>query len=131
MSNLTFGQTLNCTCFVKGKIIDRQSGEVVVGALVEINAQKKATFTNKNGEYLIENVCEGKYEMNIRILGYDSQKLEVNLEHENTHDFNLNESEIHLDGINITAKRIENISGNEKQLSSEQLNKLTGQNLAT
>ena len=131
LSNLTFGQTLNCTCFVKGKIIDRQSGEVVVGALVEISAQKKATFSNKNGEYLIENVCEGKYEMNIRILGYDSQKLEVNLEHENTHDFNLNESEIHLDGINISAKRIENISGNEKQLSSEQLNKLTGQNLAT
>ena len=41
LSNLTFGQTLNCTCFVKGKIIDRQSGEVVVGALVEISAQKK------------------------------------------------------------------------------------------
>jgi iron complex outermembrane recepter protein len=69
--------------------------------------------------------------MSIRILGYDSQKLEVNLVHENTHDFNLNESEIHLEGINISAKRIDNISGNEKQLNSEQLNKLTGQNLAT
>lgn len=131
LSISSFGQSLNCTCFVKGKIIDKQSGEAVVGALVEISAQKKATFSNKNGDYLIENVCEGKFEMSIRILGYDSQKLEVNLVHENTHDFNLNESEIHLEGINISAKRIDNISGNEKQLNSEKLNKLTGQNLAT
>lgn len=131
LSQISLGQTTNCTCFVKGKITDRQSGEVIIGALIEISNQKKATFSDKNGEYIIENVCEGKYEMNIRILGYDTQKLEVNLTHENTHNFNLNESEIHLDGINISAKRIENVAGNEKQINSDELKKLTGQNLAT
>jgi iron complex outermembrane recepter protein len=124
------GQELNCSCFVKGKISDRQTKEPVVGALVEIASQKKATFTDKNGEYKIENVCEGKYELSIRILGYDTQRIEVNLEHENTHDFRLNESEIHLQGINISAKRIENVAGNEKKIDAEQLNKLSGQNLA-
>ncbi len=124
-------QEVNCKCFVIGKITDKQTREPIVGALIEISAQKIATFSNKNGAYRIENVCEGKYEMTIRILGYDAQKLEVNLIHENTHDFRLNESEIHLDGINISAKRIESVSGNEKQLDAEQLKKLTGQNLAT
>jgi iron complex outermembrane receptor protein len=99
--------------------------------MIEISVQKKATFSDKNGKYRIENVCEGKYEMKIRILGYDIQKREVNLLHENTHDFRLNESEIHLDGINISAKRIESVSGNEKQLDAEQLKKMTGQNLAS
>ncbi|MCP9764549.1 TonB-dependent receptor [Lacihabitans soyangensis] len=124
-------QEVNCNCFVVGKVTDKQTREPIVGALIEISAQKKATFSDKNGDYKIENVCEGKYEMNIRILGYDAQKLEVNLIHENTHNFKLNESEIHLDGINISAKRIESVSGNEKQLDVEQLKKLTGQNLAT
>jgi iron complex outermembrane receptor protein len=116
---------------VEGKITDKHTREPIAGAMIEISVQKKATFSDKNGKYRIENVCEGKYEMKIRILGYDIQKLEVNLLHENTHDFRLNESEIHLDGINISAKRIESVSGNEKQLDAEQLKKMTGQNLAS
>lgn len=131
MSNTLFGQEPNCTCFLKGKISDRLTNEPIVGALIEISNQKKATFSDKNGEYRIENICEGKHELAIRIVGYDAQKIEVNLVHENTHDFRLNESEIHLQGINISAKRIENVAGNEKQINSEQLNKLGGQNLAT
>jgi iron complex outermembrane recepter protein len=124
-------QEVNCSCFVEGKITDKHTREPIAGAMIEIGEQKKATFSDKNGKYKIENVCEGKYEMKIRILGYDTQKLEVNLLHENTHDFRLNESEIHLDGINISAKRIESVSGNEKQLDAEQLKKMTGQNLAS
>ena len=103
---------------MEGKITDKHTHEPIAGAMIEISVQKKATFSDKNGKYKIENVCEGKYEMIIRILGYDTQKLEVNLLHENTHDFRLNESEIHLDGINVSAKRIENVSGNEKQLDA-------------
>lgn len=131
LSSSVFGQEVSCFCFIKGKVTDRQSNEPIVGALIEISTQKKATFSDKNGEYFIENVCEGRYEMQIRILGYDTQKLEVNLTHENIHDIKLNESEIHLAGINVSAKRIENISGNEKLINSEALNKLSGQNLAT
>ena len=123
-------QGLSCECFIAGKIIDQQTKEPLIGAIVNIKKQNKSTFSDVNGNYKIEKLCEGKFLLTVNILGYESKNFEVNLSHETKQNINLTEKELHLEEINITAKRIENIGNNQLSLSAEELQKKSGQNLA-
>ncbi len=123
-------QVLPCECFIVGKIIDQQTKEPLVGALVNIEKQNKSTISDINGNYRIEKLCEGKFLLTVSILGYESKSYDLNLTHETKQNINLTEKELHLEEINISAKRIENIGNNQLSLSADELQKKSGQNLA-
>lgn len=123
-------QVLPCECFILGKIIDQQTKEPLGGALVNIKKQNKSTISDRNGNYRIEKLCEGKFLLTVNILGYESKSFDVNLTHETKQNINLTEKELHLEELNISAKRIESINNNLLSLSAEQLQKKSGQNLA-
>lgn len=123
-------QVLPCECFIVGKIIDQHTKEPLIGALVNIIKQNKSTISDENGNYKIEKLCEGKFLLTVNILGYESKSFDVHLSHETKQNINLTEKELHLEELNISAKRIESISNNLLSLSAEQIQKKSGQNLA-
>ncbi|RYG21404.1 MAG: carboxypeptidase-like regulatory domain-containing protein [Chitinophagaceae bacterium] len=56
---------------ISGKIIDQETGEAIVGANVYINNTTIGNASTKNGQYIINNVPDGKQELVISFIGYE------------------------------------------------------------
>jgi iron complex outermembrane receptor protein len=124
------GQSKDCNCFVGGKIKDADNKTGLIGAIVEIKSQNKYAISDINGNYKISNLCEGEVIMLVKILGYQTQELKINLTHETSQNINLKEEDLHLEEVNVSAKRIENLSNNSQTISKKELEKNAGNNLA-
>ncbi|MFC3809970.1 TonB-dependent receptor [Lacihabitans lacunae] len=129
--NIAFAQKTNCGCFVKGIIKDNTSKEGIPGALILIPEQNKAIFSDENGNYKITGLCEGKFKMKVTILGYSEQIIDIDLTHETEHDFSLNENQLHLKEVNVTAKKIESIGDKKEELSDKAIFSKSGESLAS
>ncbi len=124
------GQNVSCGCFVKGTVLDKHSHQPIVGATVLITGQNAAVFTNEKGQYQIGNLCPGSYELECRIVGYSSfrQKLDLTAGHEE--NFDLQEQEVHLKDVEITAHRTDTPASQPLlTLSGSDLEQTRGQTL--
>lgn len=135
-SNTVFSQKLelekhSCQCFIKGRVVDELSQQPIVGAVIHLKELRKGTLTDKNGYYQISNICEGKYTILAKIVGYQEKKSLINLKHEDAteHDFKLDENEIHLDLIQIKAKKNQHLTQEKSFLEGQQLDQTRGQTL--
>ncbi|RZK44265.1 MAG: carboxypeptidase-like regulatory domain-containing protein [Pedobacter sp.] len=100
---IAVSSTINAQNILSGKVIDYESGEVIVGANVYINNTTIGCATNKDGVFFIKNVPEGKQELVISFVGYDlisyefiSSQLQKNL------DFKLKKKTHHLNEVIIS-----------------------------
>jgi iron complex outermembrane recepter protein len=98
-------QNSPCGCFVKGAVLDQHSHQPIVGATILIVGQSSAVFTNEKGEYRIGNLCPGTYELECRIVGYTAARLKLDLTAGHEENFQLQEQEVHLKDVEITAHR--------------------------
>jgi len=55
---------------IKGKIIDQQTGEPLIGATVVVRGTSLGAAADVNGEFIILNVPAGSYELEGKFLGY-------------------------------------------------------------
>ncbi|TLU90604.1 TonB-dependent receptor [Dyadobacter sediminis] len=116
-----FGQNSNCACFVKGVVRDKHSSQPVIGATVLIIGQNSGVFTDEKGRYELRDLCPGTYTLECRIVGYSAFRQTIDLTSGHIEDFSLQEQEIHLKDVEITAHRsdtpasqpLSTISGNE------------------
>ncbi len=129
-ASIVYGQKAPCECFITGRIVDVSSKEPLVGAVVLIKELNKGVLTNSNGEYEFKELCEGRYTLVGRIVGYHPQEFVVSLRHSAHQDIDLREDEIHLKSVNITAKKLENITQNQTLLDDRELQGTMGENLA-
>jgi iron complex outermembrane receptor protein len=131
VSFFTKAQTPDCACFVKGIVKDQHTGQPIVGATVLVVGQNSGVFTDGNGRYELKNLCPGAYTLECRIVGYNpfQQKLDLTAGHEE--NFNLEEQEVHLKDVEITAHRTDAPSSQPlSMISGSDLEKTRGQNLA-
>ncbi len=129
-SNGLYAQThKDCECFIQGVVIDNISKQAIVGAVVFIKELNKGVSTNVKGFYKISNICEGKYTIIGRIVGYEEKSYTVNLEHGAEQDIKLTETELHLANIDIKAQKIENLTQNKNTLENAALDQTRGQSL--
>ncbi|MDR3679234.1 MAG: TonB-dependent receptor [Flavipsychrobacter sp.] len=56
---------------IKGLVIDKESGEPVIGALVVIKGTEYATTTGLDGSYTIKNVPKGEYDISIQYTSFE------------------------------------------------------------
>lgn len=97
VSNL-FSQTAT----LSGKVVDAETNEIVIGALILFSADLKAK-TDFNGEYVIEHVPYGKYSVEVSMATYKTKTVNVQVDSEKvTLDFVLGEIEI-LEEVQVTA----------------------------
>ncbi|MGL5786380.1 MAG: TonB-dependent siderophore receptor [Bacteroidales bacterium] len=94
------------TSTIKGQIID-EKGAPLTGANIWIAEINKGTITNEKGEFLIESVPEGSYELDLTYIGYEpeSKLVTVRAEKDVNQKFTLREKEIHMDEVVVRAGR--------------------------
>src|SRR5882757_6662754 len=61
---------------VKGKVLDRQTGEPLAGATVQIDngSFQRSTSVNLDGTYTFKNIPEGTYHLNVKYVGYSTAR---------------------------------------------------------
>jgi outer membrane receptor protein involved in Fe transport len=63
---------------IKGKVIDKVTGEPLIGATVYLENTKYATAVNLDGTFSLKHVPAGKYELEVKFVGYKkSEEVEV------------------------------------------------------
>ncbi|MCE6988205.1 TonB-dependent receptor [Dyadobacter sp. CY323] len=126
----SFAQKPDCSCFVKGVVRDKHTSQPIAGATLLIVGQNNGVFTDENGRYELQNLCPGSYTLECRIIGYNSfqHKLDLTAGHEE--NFNLQEQEVHLKDVEITAHRTDAPSSQPlSTISGSDLEKTRGQTL--
>lgn len=125
----TFGQA-PCDCFIKGVVLDKDSRQPIPGAAVFIKELQKGTVTDANGHYRLDQLCQGKYTLVSRILGYKEIAQSVTLVHTAEENVLLTEDDIHLQDVNVTAQRTTALASQTvTQLDGKALNQTRGQSL--
>jgi len=131
LSSVTFAQSPACACFINGTVRDQHSGLPIVGATVLLVGQNNGVFTDDQGKYQFRNLCPGTYEIECRIVGYNSFRHKLDLTTGHEENFALQESEVHLQDVEITAHRTDAPSSQPlTTLSGTELFQTRGDNLA-
>lgn len=64
---------------VSGYVTDRKSHETLIGASVMVNNQSIGTLTNNQGFFSLNTIKPGVYTLEISYLGYQTEKLTLQL----------------------------------------------------
>jgi TonB-dependent receptor len=92
---------------ISGQVIDKLSGETIIGGVVRVDGTQLATVTDIEGRYLITNVPTGTYSLTVNFIGYRPQQMNsivVNNNATTQVDFSLNEDLKELKEVEVVAK---------------------------
>ncbi|TAF73377.1 MAG: TonB-dependent receptor [Bacteroidetes bacterium] len=96
------------TGIVRGKIIDKLTKEPIIGALIQLDSAKLVSQTDENGDFKIEKIPVGSYNIKISYIGYLSQtKFNINITSGNAQilGFELVEDSKQLEEVEVTINR--------------------------
>ncbi len=114
---------------ITGVVVDKTTGEPLIGANVMINELKKGASTNSSGEYIIINVRPGLYSVRVSYIGYNSvTKTEVLVITNRTVQVNyeLDTQSFEQEELVVTAVRpevVKDLTASEQILNNERLSK--------
>ena len=93
---------------IRGRVIDRQTREPLVGANVLVVETTLGASVNVEGEYIVLNIPAGVYSLKATFVGYQAvtvNNIRVNNDLTTTLDFELPQEAVALQAIEITAER--------------------------
>jgi len=93
---------------IKGKVIEKDSGQPVIGANVILEGTTKGAAADMDGNYFIINVPPGKYNIVVTAIGYQKIKItgaQVFTDRTTNQDFELSSEVLQGDEVVITAVR--------------------------
>lgn len=101
------GNNNNVTARIKGKVVDANTSNPIPFANVALEGSVLGAVTNFQGEFVIENVPMGQYNVIATCIGYKSDVIECELKNGNgiVLEFNIEEDFIGLDQVVVTADR--------------------------
>ena len=67
--------TVSASGVLKGNVFDKNTNESLAGAVITANGQK--VYTDLDGNFSIQNVCDGKCQLKISLISYEDQTIEV------------------------------------------------------
>ncbi len=120
---------------IHGKIVDKDSGEPLIGATVRIQGTSRGAVTDVNGEYYILNVGVGTYTLEASYVGYrpvQESNVRVNENLTTDANFALVKSAVEVAPVEIVAQRplIEKSATNETRIiNSDFLNTIPIRNV--
>ena len=131
LPTIVCAQKSDCDCFVKGVVRDKDTKQPVVGALIYLKETKQSATTDATGQYQISEICQGKFTLVCRIVGYKETSQMLNLVHGAAQDVQLKEDEIHLNNVEILAQKTATpLSQPAESLTGDALAQTRGQSLA-
>jgi outer membrane receptor protein involved in Fe transport len=93
---------------ISGKVTDKESGEVLIGATVQVEGSVMGASTNVNGQYVILNVPTGVYTLKISQVGYRQytiKNVRVLSDQTTSMDIKMSGEAVQVETVEITADR--------------------------
>lgn len=94
---------------LSGYVVDESTKETIIRASVAIKSLKTGSFTNKNGFFSINNIPPGKYEITVKMLGYETITEEIIFEKNDDirKTFSLKQTAVQGRGVKVQGNRSE------------------------
>ena len=94
---------------VLGKVVDEQSGDPLMGVVLQLIESQLKVTTDAEGEYTILGVKAGKHTMQVDFLGYETQRIEIVVDGEEvvSKDIQLSVKNYDMDEVVVSANRNE------------------------
>lgn len=94
---------------VYGHIIDEATGGHLPHIVVVLKGTTIGVSTDNTGHYIMRNLPEGNFTLEVSAIGYKTQAKEIKIEHGKSIEVNfvLKEDLVHLDGVIVSATRSE------------------------
>ncbi|MFB6307535.1 MAG: carboxypeptidase-like regulatory domain-containing protein [Flavobacteriales bacterium] len=97
---------------LKGKVIDQHSGEVLIGATVQLKGTSIGASTDLDGKYLIKDIPSGEHELICRFLSYKTDTIQISIDNNAgtvTQNFSLYPESYEIEEeVTITARKRNN-----------------------
>ncbi|HET6559577.1 MAG TPA: TonB-dependent receptor [Prolixibacteraceae bacterium] len=95
---------------IKGTIMDAKTKETLIGASVTLQGTTKGTISDFDGNFVIDKVAKGNYNLIISYISYDNQiiRTEVKDEGEITINIELKPASLDIEEVKVVAKRRDN-----------------------
>ena len=94
---------------IYGHVIDKNTGEHLPYIMVYLKGTTIGVATESTGHYLIRNVPEGSYTVEVSAVGYKSQSRNIEIKRGHSYEINfvLEEDLVQIDGVIVSATRSE------------------------
>ena len=123
-----FAQT-NCHCSLKGFVATKEGKEKVPGAYVYIKGTNKTTISDAKGQFLLKDLCPGKYTLVCQMASFDPIETAIDLRDEQEEDFLLSTHDEHLQEVFVQGRKQEITSQLSSQLTQEERSQKDGLSL--
>ena len=90
---------------IKGRVLDKNSNEILAGASLQIENSYLANMSNGRGEYTFKKMKEGNYTFKISYIGYEIFSSSLLLKNDTSVDFYLTPKNILAEEVIVTATR--------------------------
>jgi outer membrane receptor protein involved in Fe transport len=115
---------------IAGKIIDKNTGESLLGANIILLGTTLGASADMDGNYFIINIPPGEYQVKASMIGYSSftiQKVRVSVDQTTKLDFELISESIELTDVVVTAERLlvrKDLTSTEATISGDNISML-------
>ena len=94
---------------IHGHIIDKNTGEHLPYMVIVLKGTTIGVTTESTGHYMIRNVPEGRFTVEVSAVGYKTQSYEVDIKRGRSYEVNfvLEEDLVQIDGVIVSATRSE------------------------
>ncbi len=94
---------------ISGYVLNKESGEALIGANVMLKNTSRGASTDKDGYFVIHSMPENDYTIEVSYLGYTpvSKKISIGTESLNAITIELDPTPIELTAVEVSAQRIE------------------------
>ena len=94
---------------IHGHVIDKNTGEHLPYIVVMLKGTTIGVTTEHTGHYMIRNIPEGRFTIEVSAIGYKTQTREVNIAKGRSYEvnFTLEEDFVQIDGVIVSATRSE------------------------
>lgn len=94
---------------VNGYIRDKETGETLVGASVQLKETRQGTITNKSGFYSLSDIKPGTYTVVFSYIGYDKLEMSIELKKRESRriDVELKSEAFKLDEVVVEGERFD------------------------
>jgi len=120
-----------CNCTLRGKVISKESGEVISGSYIYLKGQKIKAQTDEKGNFKLEKICPGTYTLVCEMSSFNKIETSITLKDhdELTENLSLETHDEHLMEVLVTGKKTVNTAQLKGELSAEERSQRNGLSL--
>jgi iron complex outermembrane receptor protein len=97
----TYASKENCILTIRGKILHEENNEPIEAAYIWIKELETGTASDINGNFRLNNLCPGNYELKISYLGHADVTERIEIKANANFTFRLHAEDINLEGVEI------------------------------